>query len=111
MDKCRSKFLQGLRCCGLWFGFNGAGKELRFLRHPCFEGGIDVGADGGPLALATLIQVEAIDSAVQRRVATVDALIAAVALLVGDADVEGNARDLRIDLDCIGSPQEPTLRM
>jgi hypothetical protein len=72
---------------------NGAGEELRFLRHPCFEGGIDVGADGGPLALAILIEVEAIDTAVQLRVATVDALIAGVALLVGDADVEGDARD------------------
>jgi hypothetical protein len=56
--------------------------------------------------------VEAIDTAVQLRVATVDALIAAVALLVGDADVEGNARDRRIDLDCLGSsPQEPILRI
>jgi hypothetical protein len=45
------------------------------------------------LALAIPIEVEAIDTAVQLRVATVDALIAAVALLVGDADVEGDARD------------------
>jgi hypothetical protein len=37
-------------------------------------------------------------------------LIEAVALLVGDADVESNARDRRIDLDCIdSSPKEPIL--
>jgi hypothetical protein len=50
----------------------GLGEYLRLLLHSCFEGSIDVGADGGPLALAIFIEVEAVHTAVQLKVTTID---------------------------------------
>ena len=76
---------------------SGPSAELRSLLHLCFEGGVDVGADGGTLALAIFIEIEAIDATVQLRLATIDPLIAAVVFLVGDTrDVEGKP-SLNID--------------